>query len=74
MGLAETYQEFENRNLDCIEDCSKEVGLMIKIKTTFKNDVTIGQLADYFISVNSYEMEDLYAELQRYHSIRKELS
>ena len=74
MGITETYKEFESRNLKYIADCNKEIGLMIRVKTTFKADSTIQQLCNYFISVNTYEMEELYGEIEQYREVRKELN
>ena len=75
MGLiAELYQEFEKRNLEDIADCSSEIGLMIQLKETFKKDDTLQQWFDYFIRVNTYEMENIYAEIEEHRQFRKELS
>jgi len=74
MGLAEIYHEFEGRNLNYIADCSNEISVMIKLRATFKENSRIQQLAYYFITLNTYEMEELYGEIEQYRQIEKELS
>ncbi len=75
MGLInELYKEYEVRNLEAIADCSSEIGLMLKIKETFKADSKIQQLADYFIRVSNHTMEAIYAEIEEHRRFSKEFS
>jgi hypothetical protein len=74
MGLDDLYREFEKRSLEYINDCSKEIGAMGKLKNTFRGASELQKTADYLISTNVYEMESLNAEIEGYRQVRKEFS
>jgi hypothetical protein len=67
------YEELEKRNLQDIADIGHDIGLMIKVRETFKEDKRIPAYCHYFINIYQCEIEELYGEIGEYREFRKRL-
>lgn len=64
VNLAELYREFEKDNLDTINYLHIECGVMRGLIERFPGDDIIRQLAEYFIRLNGYGIENLIGDIE----------
>lgn len=62
--IAETYQAIEEDNLDEIRFLQTDVALWMKIKEQFADHPTIPQYARYFISLESFQIEEVRRQIE----------
>ena len=55
----EFYQAMEKEDLDTLPFLNRDIALMVKIRESFTDEGTIKALAEHFIRVNQYEIEEI---------------